>query len=180
MRKRLYLIIAIAAGFFFHQSMSQGAYGQVAIPTAATLRPPEGFSFTGQWVCADGSAIARVQVEPRHPFRKSGSPNLESWTKIHESEAWFSGDYLIGFERDHNRLLMIDAGDPAIQSFHTDGWKEDRLTLESVSDREGQLEPVRIEYKVLGPRAFTVTWEAHTDAGWKNDPAVNCRKTDVR
>jgi hypothetical protein len=180
MRTEFRFMIALALGCFGQQFVSLGANAQIAIPVAGTLEPPPGFSFAGNWSCQDGPRLARLRVEPRLRFDKNGVASPRTWTRLHESEAWFSGDYLIGFDQDHSRLLMIDAKDPAIQRFHTDGWKGNRLILESTFDQERPFEPFRIEYEVVGPHAFTVTWETQTDAGWKTDPAVNCLRTEAR
>jgi hypothetical protein len=151
------------------------------VPVDRTLRPPDGFDFSGQWNCADGVSIAYLEVENRN--RSTGGASLrlpEPWTEIRESQNGFNGNYFVGYDRDKSQFLMIDADDPASVAYFTEGWNGKRLLLTSANDKGQSAPPHRIQYDINDLRRFTVTWEVFEGTAWKAEPGVRCIKVDRR
>ena len=51
------------------------------------------------------------------------------WTEIRESQDGFNGKYFVGYDRDKSQFLMIDADDPALIAYFTEGWSGEKLVL---------------------------------------------------
>jgi hypothetical protein len=180
MRIDIHMFLALTFGFGCHTFLGLSASAQIPIPVDRALIPPVGFSFAGKWTCNDGANVAHLEVTPQLEVGKSYDRSIRQWTRLRESEQWFRGGYLIGFDRDHSRFLQVDSKDPAVQQFRTKGWTGNTITLESISNQEGPLEPVRIEYQVASLQKFIVIWKTQIKDGWKADPAVACRRIGSR
>ena len=171
----------IVIGFASLIAVFPGASAQLIVPADRTLRPPEGFDFSGRWNCQDGASIAHLEVENRN--RSTGGASLrlpESWTEIRESQDDFNGGYFVGYDRDRSQFLMIDADDPASEAYFTEGWHGKTLLLTSVNDKTQSVLPHRIQYDVDDSHRFTVTWEMLEGTAWKAEPGVECIKVGRR
>lgn len=168
---------AIIIGFASLIAAFAGASAQMIVPADRTLHPPDGFDFSGQWNCGDGVSIAHLEVKHRNRSTEGASLSLaESWTEIRESQDGFNGNYFVGYDRDKNQFLMIDADDPASAAYFTEGWKGKKLLLASTNDKGQFGLPHRIQYDVDDSRQFTVTWEILEGTTWKAEPGFKCTK----
>ena len=64
----------IVIGFASLIAVFPRASAQLIVPADRTLRPPEGFDFSGRWNCQDGASIAHLEVENRN--RSTGGASL--------------------------------------------------------------------------------------------------------
>jgi len=66
----------IVIGFASLIAVFPGASAQIIVPADRTLRPPEGFDFSGRWNCQDGASIAHLAVENRNRPNQGASLRL--------------------------------------------------------------------------------------------------------
>jgi hypothetical protein len=80
----------------------------------------------------------------------------------------------VGYDRDKQQFILIDAEDPAYAAYSTDGWRDREVTLTSV---DTQLMPRhRLIYRVEGRYQFTVTFAVWDSAAWVTFSNSVCRK----
>lgn len=159
---------------------STTAVAQTIVPVGAKFPAPQGLIFQGYWKCSGNSEGGTLQVGRRthHTWRQSrvlGS----SWTEITETGQSLVGLYFVGYDRDKQEFVMIDADDPAYAVYTTDGWHDRELTLSS-SNSLGQMFPRhRFVYQVVDPHQFTVTFQmegGEEGAAWTTQSSCTCRK----
>ena len=152
-------------------------HAQLPVPVYSHMPAPFNIDFHGQWMCTDGTSIARIAVRQRHR-RNSGLDLSSHWTELFESQEGIRMRYFAGYDRDTNKLLLVDTDDPAVIAFSTNGWRGTHLELESI-DRDTQLfPPYHILYDLKSSRRFMVTWEVLDNGKWKKDPSFTCNKSD--
>lgn len=157
-------------------ALSLSAPAQTVIPVDRSFRPPMQLNFNGEWKCSDGGATGLLTVGPTHRKRdRSAYPWGGAWTEIAESQDGLKGKYFVGYDRDHQQFLIIDAEDPAYAAYQTDGWKERQLTLTHVS-RTGEVPTDRFVYEVSRADEFTVSWEWLEGTLWEAKNRYTCRK----
>lgn len=152
------------------------APAQTVIPVDRSFRPPMQLNFSGDWKCSDGGATGLLKVGgTRRQGNLAAYPLGGAWTEIAESQDGLKGEYFVGYDRDHQQFLIIDAEDPAYAAYQTDGWKERELTLTHVS-RAGEVPTDRFVYDVSRADEFTVSWEWLEGTLWKAKNRYTCRK----
>lgn len=157
-------------------ALALSASAQTVVPVDRSLRPPLQLNFNGDWKCTDGSTTGLLKVGPTHRKRNFAAyPLGGAWTEIRESQDGLKGEYFVGYDRDHQQFLMIDAEDPAYAAYQTDGWKERELTLTPVS-RAGEVPTDRFVYEVRRADEFMVSWEWLEGTLWETKNRYTCRK----
>lgn len=177
--RKIRIGFAILVGFAGLIAVFPRAGAQMIIPVDRRLHPPQGLDFNGQWTCGAGASIAHLEVGNQH--RSTGGTALRLpglWTEIRESQDDFNGTYLVGYDRDKSRFLMIDADDPTSITYFTEGWSGKKLMLTSTNDKDQLALPHRIQYVVNDSRRFTVTWEMLEGTDWKAEPSFMCIKIE--
>ena len=152
-------------------------YAQLPVPVAANLITPLRLDFHGEWTCTDGASVAQIKVQGQH----HGHSTLSSsgrWTELTERQEGATLHYFVGFDRDKNESLMIDADDPASISYVTEGWRGTHLTFKSVDTIDRLFPPHHISYEVKTSKQFTVSWEILDGSEWIRDPAFTCSRTN--
>lgn len=157
------------------------ARAQMIVPVDRRLHPPQGFDFSGQWICGEGASIAYLEVGNQNRAARGATGRLPGpWTEIRESQDGFNGNYFVGYDRDKSRFIMIDADDPTSIAYFTEGWKGQKLMLASTNDEDQLAPPHRIQYEVNDSHRFTMTWEMLEGTDWKAEPSFMCIKVDHR
>jgi hypothetical protein len=149
---------------------------QLPLPVATNLVTPLYLDFHGDWTCTDGTSVAQIKVQGQHHEHSSLSLS-GPWTGLTERQEGFTSHYFVGYDRDKNQVLMIDADDPASVSYVTEGWRGTQLTFKSVDTIDRPFPPHHILYEVKTSKQFTVSWEILDGNEWIRDPAFTCSKT---
>lgn len=155
------------------------AFCQLIIPADRRLPPPVGFSFDGTWACGSGDSVANLRIGSQD---RSRSAHLTSryWTGLQESQEWFHGSYLVGYDRDRRSFILIDLRDPAAMVYKTDGWQGNELSLTQASDGGDLVSTYRVLFQIKDRQHFDVTWEESEAGVWHKDPPTGCRKLGQR
>lgn len=154
-------------------------FGQLIIPTDRRLPPPIGFSFDGTWTCGTGNSVASLKVATPDRSRRAHLTS-QHWTGLQESQDWFHGRYLVGYDRDRSSFILIDLSDPAAMVYRTDGWQGNGLILTQVSDGGEPVSTYRVLFQIEDLQHFDVTWEESEGGVWHKDPPTVCRKLGQR
>jgi len=169
----------ILVGFAGLMAAFPRARAQMIIPMDRRLHPPQGLDFSGQWNCGAGASIAYLEVGNQNRATGGATPRLPGpWTEIRESQDGFNGKYFVGYDRDKSQFLMIDADDPALIAYFTEGWSGEKLVLTSTNGKDQFELPHRIQYVVNDSHRFTVTWEMLEGTDWKAEPSLMCIKVE--
>ena len=160
------------------------AMAQLMIPVDRSFPSPNGLDFHGSWVCKGGSdtAMLRVGSQHRYGWHHSRRDPLNSirWTDIVEKDSDFTGHYFVGYDRDKQQFVMIDADDPAYAPYVTDGWRDGKLTL-TPTETDTQLPTKsRLVFDASGDRQFTVTVQNQKNDVWITQNSSSCRKDGKR
>lgn len=168
--------VALAAQMAGVLALALSASAQTVVPVDRSFRPPMQLNFSGDWKCSDGGATGLLKVAGTHRKKKLLAYALGSaWTEIVESQDGLNGEYFVGYDRDHQQFLIIDAEDPAYAAYQTDGWKDRKLTLTQLS-RTGEAPTDRFVYEVSSADEFVVTWEWLQATRWEVKNHYTCRK----
>ena len=160
------------------------AHAQTVVPVSASLPPPAGLTFDGQWECKSGDLSARLQVTP-DPSRHSESMTsvTNGWAMLTETQQGMVAHYLVGYDRDAKEFLLLDADDPAHEEFRTEGWSGSTMTLTYVARPDKRMPANRFVYHADNSAQFTVSWEEYENGDWKPHDTYVCRRSsrkDVR
>ena len=98
------------------------------------------------------------------------------WTELLESQDGTTLRFFTGYDRDTGKILMVDADNPAVLAFATEGWRGTHLVLESTDKTNQLFPPYHILYDLKSSRQFTITWEILDDGKWKRDPSFTCSR----
>jgi hypothetical protein len=123
--------------------------------------------------------VAYIEVATPDRSRKTHLTS-QYWTGLQESQDGFHGRYLVGYDRDRSRFILIDLGDPASISYGTDGWQGNGLMLTQVSDGREPVPTYRVLFQIEDSQHFDVTWEESEGGVWHKDPPTVCRKLGQR
>ena len=167
------LTMLVTFSFFFNGAVVRA---QMPIPVATSLITPLGLDFHGEWTCRDGASVAHIKVQEQH----HGHSTLDLsglWTALTERQEGITLHYFIGYDRDKNELLMIDADDPASLSYLTEGWRGTHLIFKSVDASDREFPSHQICYEIKSSKQFTVSWEILDGGRWIGDPVFTCNKT---
>lgn len=157
-------------------ALALSAPAQTVVPIDRSFRPPMQLNFNGEWKCSDGGATGLLTVGRTHRKKNlPANPLGGAWTEIVEIQDGLKGEYFVGYDRDHQQFLIIDAEDPAYAAYQTDGWKERELTLTHVS-RAGEVPTDRFVYAVSRADEFTVSWEWLEGPLWQAKNRFTCQK----
>jgi hypothetical protein len=160
------------------------AHAQTVVPVSASLPPPAGLTFDGQWECRSGDLIARLQVTPGRARHDESMTSVSTgWTMLTETQQGMVAHYLVGYDRDAKEFLLLDADDPAHEEFRTEGWSGPIMTLTYVGQPNNPMPANRFVYLVDNSSRFTVSWEEYENGDWKAHDTYVCARSsrkDVR
>jgi hypothetical protein len=169
-------MLAVLLATFSFSLTGAVIYAQVPVPIATNLITPLHLDFHGEWTCTDGTSVAQIKVQGRHHGHSTLSVS-GPWTELTERQEGITLHYFVGYDRDKNESLMIDADDPASISYVTEGWHGTHLIFKSVDASDRPFPPHHILYEVKTSHQFTVSWEILDGGEWIRDPAFTCSKT---
>lgn len=130
-------------------------HAQTVVPVGPKFPPLAGLTFDGQWECKSGdlTLTARLRVTPDRARHGESMPSAQGrWTQLTETQQGIAAHYLVGYDRDANEFLLLDADDPAYEVFRPEGWSGPTITLTYVAPA-GQThadKPVRLSRKRFG------------------------------
>lgn len=169
------LICAVLAAAIFDALMV--AHAQTVIPISPSFPPPSGLVFAGQWECKAGDQTAHLQITPdRVPHEKLSSSAQDGWTTLTESQEGIVAHFRVGYYRDANEFLIIDADNPGYEVFRPDGWIGPTMTLTYVAKPGVDFHANRFVYHVDNSSQFTVAWEENDTGEWKARDTYICHR----
>jgi hypothetical protein len=158
-------------------SIATSVTAQTLIPVSAKFRPPQHLSFSGRWTCLDGGAKAELRVghSGLWPWRNTRSAG-NRWEPVVETQDGYTVRLLVGYDRDRNEFLTVDADDPAYVAYRPDIWRGTTMTATSIPIPDSTMPTHRFIYTVKNSRQFTVTWERLEESGWETHDSYTCTK----
>jgi hypothetical protein len=151
---------------------------QTVVPVSPKFPPPAGLTFAGQWECKSGDLTARLQITPDRLRQRESMPSAQDgWAMLTESQQGLATHYLVGYDRDANEFLLLDADDPAYEAYRTEGWNGSTMTLTYVARPDKQMPANRFVYHADDSARFTVSWEEYENGEWTQQDTYTCSRS---